>query len=114
LQAAARPSLKELLLAPEPRTERTLEERQIEQSLQEADDQLEAVRAECAAAIEHHMSLLLAQVAQDREASDTLMRQLERERIIGLISCRLESIPGHCSKTKSLESLREFVSGGAL
>ena len=86
-----------------------LERRQLEQSLQEADAQLEAVRRECAAAIEHHTALQLAQAAEDREARDKQMRQLERDRILGLIGVQLDQLKDGGVNSRALNALKRMI-----
>lgn len=89
-----------------------LERRQLEQSLQEADARLEAMRAECAAAIEHHSALQLAQVAEDREARDEQMRQLERDRILGLIGLQLDQLKDGGINSRALNALKRMILEG--
>lgn len=89
-----------------------LERRQLEQSLQEADARLEAMRAECAAAIEHHTALQLAQAAEDREARDEQMRQLERDRILGLIGLQLDQLKDGGINSRALNALKRMILEG--
>ena len=89
-----------------------LERRQLEQSLQEADARLEAVRRECAAAIEHHTALQLAQAAEDREARDKQMRQLERDRILGLIGVQLDQLKDGGVNSRALNALKRMILEG--
>ena len=86
-----------------------LERRQLEQSLQEADARLEAMRAECAAAIEHHAALQLAQAAEDREARDEQVRLLERDRIVGLIRVQLDHLKERGVNAQALKALRRMI-----
>ena len=86
-----------------------LERRQLEQRLQEADAQLEAMRAECAAAIEHHAALQLAQAAEDREARDEQVRLLERDRIVGLIGVQLDRLEERSVNAQALKALRRMI-----
>ncbi len=86
-----------------------LERRQLEQSLLDADVRLEAMRAECAAAIEHHTVLQLAQAAEDREARDEQVRLLERDRILGLIGLQLERLNQHGINARALKALRKMI-----
>jgi ethanolamine ammonia-lyase large subunit len=86
-----------------------LERRQLEQSLQEADAQLEAMRAECAAAIEHHAALQLAQATEDREARDGQVRLLERDRIVRLIGVQLDRLEERSVNAQALKALRRMI-----
>ena len=86
-----------------------LERRQLEQSLQEADARLEAMRGECAAAIEHHTALQLAQAAEDREARDGQVRMVERDRIVRLIGLQLDRLEERDVNARALKALRRMI-----
>jgi hypothetical protein len=88
-----------------------LERRRLEQSLQEADARLDAMRAECAAAIEHHTALQLEQAAEDREARDEQIRLLERDRILGLIGLQLDRLEERGVSARALKALRRMILG---
>jgi hypothetical protein len=89
-----------------------LERRRLEQRLQEADARLEAMRAECAAAIEQHAALQLAQAAEDREARDEQTRMLERDRILGLIGVQLDQLKEGGVNSRVLNALRKMILDG--
>jgi len=89
-----------------------LERRQLERRLEEADAQLEAMRSDCAAAIEQHAALQLAQAAEDREARDEQMRQLERDRILGLIGVQLDQLKDGGINSRVLNALRKMILDG--
>ena len=86
-----------------------LERRRLEQSLEDADARLEAMRSECAATIEHHAALQLAQAAEDREARDEQVRMLERDRILGLIGLQLDRLEKRGVNAKALKALRRMI-----
>lgn len=89
-----------------------LECRQLERRLEDADAQLEAMRSDCAAAIEQHAALQLAQAAEDREARDEQMRQLERDRILGLIGVQLDQLKEGGINSRVLNALRKMILDG--
>lgn len=82
---------------------------ELQRSLREADKRLEAVRSECAAAIEHHAALQLAQAAEDREARDAQVLQIERDRILGLIRLQLERLNERGVNARALKALRKMI-----
>ena len=82
---------------------------ELQWSLRDADKRLEAVRSECAAAIEHHAALQLAQAAEDREARDAQVLQIERDRILGLIRLQLERLNERGINARALKALRKMI-----
>ena len=86
-----------------------LERRRLKQSLEDADARLEAMRAECAAAIEHHSALQLAQAAEDREARDEQVRMLERDLILGLIGLQLDRLEERGVSARALKALKRMI-----
>jgi ethanolamine ammonia-lyase large subunit len=86
-----------------------LERRRLEQSLEDADARVEAMRRECAAAIEHHAALQLAQAAEDREARDEQVRMMERDRIVRLIGLQLDHLEERGVSARALKALRRMI-----